>query len=252
MFSLDLDCMQDDKDMLIADLWEQGSSGIIELDSGQVRAFFDDDADRARLAALFGGVPVEADGRDWVALAQERLQPTEVGERFFLVPRWRDDPAPAGRFRIEVNNGLAFGTGAHETTRLCIELLEKYVRAGMTVVDVGTGSGILAQAARCLGAAVVVGCDVDESAIEVAKATGIPMFVGSAAAVGSGMADVVVANISPECLTEMAAEWTRMLKAGGVAILSGIEKEDLVAIEAGEIREEGNWRAMVVFKEVRA
>jgi ribosomal protein L11 methyltransferase len=249
MFSLDLDCTQDDKEILIAELWDQGSSGIVELDSGQVRAFFDDDAEQVRLAGMFGGVAVAADDRDWVALAQERLQPMEVGTKFFLVPHWRDDPTPEGRFRIEVNNGLAFGTGAHETTRLCIELLEKYVRAGMTVVDVGTGSGILAQAARWLGAGCVVGCDVDESAVEVAKGTGIPMFVGSAGAVGPGVADVVVANISPECLTEMKAEWTRMLKAGGVAILSGIELGDVVGIEAGETREEGNWRAMVVWKE---
>lgn len=243
MFSLDLDCTQADKDMLIAELWEEGSTGIIELDNGQVRAFFDDDADVSR----FGGVAVAADDRDWVALAQERLQPIEVGERFFLVPQWRDDPTPGGRFRIEVNNGLAFGTGAHETTRLCIELLEKYVRAGMTVIDVGTGSGILAQAARLLGAGRVIACDVDPTAIEVAKATGIPMFVGSATAVGSGVADIVVANISPECLNEMATEWTRMLRLGGVAILSGIELADKVEIEAGETREEGNWRAIVVF-----
>ncbi len=246
MFSLDLECMQDNREMLIAELWEQGSSGIIELDNGQVRAFFDDDGEAGRLTAQFGGTAAAADERDWVALAQDRLQPIEVGERFFLVPYWREDPTPAGRFRIEVNNGLAFGTGAHETTRLCIGLLEEHVKPGAVVVDIGTGSGILAQAARLLGAARVIACDVDSTAIDVARVTGIPMFVGSAPAVASGVADVVVANISPEALTEMAGEWTRMLKAGGVAILSGIELADRIPVDAADERIDGQWKALVM------
>ena len=200
------------------------------------------------LAGTFGGAPAKRGYRDWVTLAQDRLQPMEVGARFFLVPQWRDDPTPPGRLRIEVNNGLAFGTGAHETTRLCLELLERYVHPGAVVVDVGTGSGILAQAARLLGAARVFCRDTDPSAIEVARATGIPMFIGSATAIKTACADVVVANISPECLRDMSGEWTRMLKAGGVAILSGIEIHDEIPLEAAEIRQEGDWKALVIRK----
>ena len=93
---------------------------------------------------------VEED-RDWVQTARDLMRPMAVGKRFYLVPAWRDDPAPEGRLRIAVNPGLAFGTGVHETTRLCLEALEDYLAPGMSVLDVGTGSGILAEAARLLG-----------------------------------------------------------------------------------------------------
>lgn len=246
MFSLDLDCTQESKDLLIADLWEHGSTGIVELDAVRVRAFFDDDADAALTAEKFGGTAKKAEEFDWVTRSQESLQPMPVGQKFFLVPQWRDDPAPAGRFRIVVNNGLAFGTGRHETTRLCLELLEEYVRPGMTVVDVGTGSGILALAAKLLGAAKVIACDIDPLAVEVAAEAGVEVFVGSAPAIAPGIADIVVANISPECLREMAAEWPRLMKAGGIAILSGIEAHDQLPFEPIASRAEAEWRAYVI------
>src|SRR3954451_8180770 len=148
MFSLEIDCDPEDRDLLIAELWEEGSEGIVELSPSLVRAFFDDPADRRALHARFPGARErEEEQRDWVQSARDLLQPMEVGRRFYLVPEWRDDPAPAGRFRIAVNPGMAFGTGVHETTRLCIEALEEFLQPGMTVLEVGTGSGILAQAA---------------------------------------------------------------------------------------------------------
>ena len=82
--------------------------------------------------------------------------PMEVGEKFFLVPEWRDDAPPPGRFRITVNPRMAFGTGVHESTRLCLEAMEEFVRPGSDVLDVGTGSGILAKAADLLGARRVI------------------------------------------------------------------------------------------------
>ena len=122
MFSLEIECDPEDRDLLIAELWEQGSAGIAELSPSLVRAFFDGDR-KALLARYPGSVLRKEEDRDWVQSARDLLQPMEVGERFFLVPEWRDDPAPAGRFRIVVNPGMAFGTGVHETTRLCIEAL---------------------------------------------------------------------------------------------------------------------------------
>ncbi len=174
MFSIDLDCKQDDKnivdkDILVADLWEAGCTGIVELDGDIFRVFFDDDARQADLLARFGGMAAPADLRDWVAFAREYLKPMEIGQRIFVCPEWRADPTPAGRIRIEVNAGLAFGTGAHETTRLCLEAIERHLRAGMTVVDVGTGSGILAEAAVKLGAGLVFACDNDPEAVTVAR-----------------------------------------------------------------------------------
>src|SRR6185312_9391276 len=157
MFSLEIESDADTRDLLIADLWEQGSCGIAEPEGHMVRAFFEDSAERDALIARYPGAAIRIEEeRDWVQSARDLLQPMEVGARFFLVPEWRNDPAPPGRFRVTVNPGMAFGTGVHETTRLCIEALEDFVLPGSAVLDVGTGSGILARAAALLGAAPVI------------------------------------------------------------------------------------------------
>jgi ribosomal protein L11 methyltransferase len=248
MFSLEIDCDPEDRDLLIAELWEEGSEGIVELSPSLVRAFFDDPADRRALHARFPGARErQEEERDWVQSARDLLQPMEVGGRFYLVPEWRDDPAPEGRFRIVINPGLAFGTGVHETTRLCIEALEDFVQPGMTVLDIGTGSGILARAAQLLGAGKVLACDVDPVAIEVA-ALG---FIGSADAVAGGTADIVVANISPEAIVELAPDLLRVRKPGGLLLASGIEAHEVEQVRAAlpgsrEVRHKGNWALIVV------
>src|SRR5262249_2519861 len=132
MFSLEIECDPEDRDLLIAELWEQGSAGIVELTAQRLRAFFEDGTKRASLLKMFPGAGLrEEEDRDYVQEARDLLQPVEVGKRFFLVPTWRDDPAPPGRIRISVNPGLAFGTGVHPTTQLCIEALEDYRQPGM-------------------------------------------------------------------------------------------------------------------------
>jgi hypothetical protein len=101
MFSLEIECDPEDRDLLIAELWEQQSAGIVELSPRNVRAFFEDGADLDELQRLFPGSAFRREEqRDWVKSARDLLQPMEVGRRFYLVPEWRDDPAPAGRFRI--------------------------------------------------------------------------------------------------------------------------------------------------------
>ena len=106
MFSLEIDSNADGRDLLIAELWELGSAGIVELSDTRLRAFFEAAANRAGLLARYPCARMrEEEDRDWVQEARELLQPMEVGRRFFLVPEWRDDPAPAGRFRIAVNPG---------------------------------------------------------------------------------------------------------------------------------------------------
>jgi ribosomal protein L11 methyltransferase len=242
MFSIDIERGQAEKDFTIAELWEAGCTGIVELadrgDLACMRAFFDDDARQGELIARFGGEATPADTRDWVAFAREHLKPMKIGERIFVIPEWCDDPTPEGRFRIVINAGLAFGTGAHETTRLCMEALERLVRSGATVIDIGTGSGILCEAALKLGAARAVASDTDPDAVAVAKenferaGVAVAVFVGSADAVGGETADVIVANISPAWITELAADWLRILKPGGVGILSGFEAADVPRIGA--------------------
>jgi ribosomal protein L11 methyltransferase len=245
MFSLEIEFHPDDRDLLIAELWESGCAGIVELSPAKARAFFEGDR-KALLARYPGSTLREEEERDWVQSARDLLQPMEVGERFYLVPEWRDDPTPEGRFRIVVNPGMAFGTGVHETTRLCIEALEMCLRPGARVLDVGTGSGILAKAAALLGAERVWACDIDPIAVEIAGMG----FVGSADAVGSGVADVVLANISPEAIVALAEDLKRVLRPGGVLLASGFELHEVGQVRAAlgevrEVREKGNWALAV-------
>lgn len=257
MFSFELTFDPRQKDLLVADLWEEGSSGIVEPGEGRLRAFFDDGADRAALLARFAPFdpqPRQEEQRDWVACAREKLEPMLAGTRFFLVPEWRDDPTPAGRLRIPVNPGMAFGTGAHETTRLCLAALERYVVPGATVLDVGTGSGILAQAAALLGAARVFACDNDPIAVPIARANAgaARVFAGSADAVAPESADLLVANISPEVVIALAPDFRRILRPGGTAILSGFEAHEAEAVRASlgaavkETRTENTWALLVI------
>jgi ribosomal protein L11 methyltransferase len=228
MFSLEIPCPPERLDLLIADLWEHGCAGITELDGCAVRAFFEDDSERESLLARYPEAIVRAEPeRDWVREARDLLQPMAVGERFFLVPEWRDDPAPEGRFRILVNPGMAFGTGVHETTQLALEALERYVRPGMTVLDVGAGSGILAEAAELLGAGLIFACDVDPDAVRIAKGRVPRCFAGSAPAVRPEVADLVTANISPEAIIELAGELMLCLRPGGILLASGFEAHEV-------------------------
>jgi ribosomal protein L11 methyltransferase len=249
MFSLEIECDADDRDLLIAELWEQRSAGVVELDARRVRAFFDDGANRDALLDLFPGASFRVEEqRDWVQSARDLLQPMEVGARFFLVPEWRDDPAPPGRFRIAVNPGMAFGTGVHETTQLCLEALEEFLKPGMRVLDVGTGSGILARAAGLLGAGKVYACDTDPVAVEIAGGG----FVGSVDAVEAGSCDLVAANISPEAIVELAPDLVRVLRPGGVLLASGFELHEVERVKAAlpparEVRQKRNWALIVAF-----
>ena len=246
MFSLDIETTQPDRDLLISELFEAGSTGINESSDAFLRAFFDDEQAAQASASHFGGTVQPADTTDWVIEAQRSLEPQLVGERFFLVPQWRDDATPRGRFRIAVNNGLAFGTGKHESTRLCLALLEQWVTPGITVLDIGTGTGILSEAAKHLGAGRVFACDIDHTAAEIATAHGIAAFTGSADAIDTGVADLVVANITPETITALKDELPRILKPEGTLLLSGLELHDQVPFATAETHTEGNWKALIV------
>ena len=219
MFSVRLEPEPEDYDSLIAELWEAGTSGITE-GHGFIEAFFED-----KSAARRFGQPVESPEIDWVQRTQDAFPPLLIGQRFFLVAPWRTEPTPHGRFRLEINPGTQCGTGYHACTQLCLEAMERIVRPGDSVLDVGCGSGILSIAAKLLGAGRVAACDIDPEA-----AKPVPFFVGSVDAVRGDAFDIVVANISEDVIGAMRPDFERVAPT---RILSGFQDDD------------GNWTCIV-------
>lgn len=201
-----------DQDALVAELWEAGTLGITE-EAGTVEAWFETEAAASRF-----GEPRRAPDIDWAAKVQAEWPALEIGEKFFLVPPWNTDPTPAGRFRLEINPGQQCGTGQHPCTQKCLAAMERAIRPGDSVLDVGSGSGILSIAAKLLGAGRVVACDIDPDA-----ARPVPFFQGSVDAVRSGSFDIVVANINEDVTGVMLPDFERVAR---VRILSGFQDDD--------------------------
>jgi ribosomal protein L11 methyltransferase len=252
MHVLLLEFAEADKDRLIAELWERDTRGIIE--EGRVlRAFFDQPFD----ASPWPGARWEpAEDRDWVEVAQSQWEPVLVGSRFFLAPAWRSDPTPPGRLRLEMQPGQACGTGWGPATQLALEAMESRLRPGMAVLDLGTGSGILAVAAVRLEAGRVFACDIDFEAACAARerfhreSIPVGLFAGSLRAVRDGAVDFIVANINAEALVSLAPEIDRILKPGGGAVLTGFPGRHLKRVREachgrGTVVEKGEWRALV-------
>jgi ribosomal protein L11 methyltransferase len=234
VFSITVNAASNERDILVADLWDAGTSGITESEDW-VRAFFEDNADSDSLMHRFRDYrPTleQVDEHDWVAESKSQWQPFPVGERFYLVPDWRDDPAPCGRIRLKIHPGMACGTGTHPATQLCLQAMERYVQEGQAVIDVGTGTGILADAARLLGADPVVGCDIDIDAAAVAHKNlqtstfVIPVFAGSLRSVRSESMDMVVANLNLATLQAIKQDALRVLNESGSLILSGFAETE--------------------------
>lgn len=176
----------------------------------------------------------EVPDEDWVRLTQSQFGPIRVGDRIWIVPSWHaadpDVPSPEagpdGIVRIELDPGLAFGTGSHPTTHLCLEWLAACLPAGSTVLDYGCGSGILAIAAAMLGAARVEAVDIDEQAVQATRDNAANNRVEVQAclpdAFGPGRFDVVVANILSNPLKLLAPMLSNRVAPGGHLVLSGV------------------------------
>jgi ribosomal protein L11 methyltransferase len=263
MYSLELLCTPDEVDELSAELWERGTAGIreIELAQNEVRliAGFDAGALGEALVAGFAAHQprwYEEPDTDWVAHSERAWPGRLVGSKFFLCAPWCEEQTPAGRERLVHNPGLACGTGEHPCTRLAIEALEMLVKPGMSVADIGTGSGILAVAALRLGAGRALGFDPNETALHAAQnnleLNRVRAFLvaGYAHAVAPGWADITVANISGTVLTAIMDELVRITKPGGAMVLSGFMEDELPSMESlagrGEILSSEEWRCLIV------
>lgn len=167
---------------------------------------------------------------DWAEAWKHFFHPIRVSDRFVVKPTWRDYAAEADEIVLEIDPGMAFGTGMHPTTVLCLRALEAVVRKGMSVLDVGTGSGILALAAAKLGASRVVGVDLDPIAAAIAHrnlrlngVTGDSMMAAGRLVESIRMqADVVVANILTEVVLSLSQAVGEVMAPEGVLICSGI------------------------------
>ena len=214
---------------------EPGGETEIAFGLNRVVALFstDDDVNVAvERAANAGGFQGRLDFRvttveeqDWVRLTQSQFEPIRISERLWIVPSWHAAPDPEA-INIILDPGLAFGTGSHPTTRLCLDWLEQHLSPAQSVIDYGCGSGILAIAAAKLGAASVWGIDIDEQAViwsrYNASRNGVRAnFVGAEAAPPAS-ADVVIANILANPLKVLAPLLAKLTRPGGQVVLSGI------------------------------
>ena len=162
-----------ERDPVISYYFTDDESG--EADEAAVKALIGDLIDRAQITSAKIAVSNAGDDSDWLYKWQEFFKPTHVGERIVVKPSWEDYEAAESDLVIEMDPGMAFGSGLHETTSMCIKALEKYLpsikaeRPQLKVLDVGTGTGILAVAAAMLGADECLGIEIDEDAVRVAQ-----------------------------------------------------------------------------------
>lgn len=226
-----------------------------------------------RLPQLVISSPVVTPVRteDWSNSWKSHFKPLRVGERILVVPTWEDVTPEPNDLVLRIDPGMAFGTGGHETTRLCLELVEQVMTAGagstaLSVLDLGTGSGILAMAASRLGAQRVLAVDIDPEAVEVARENlalnGLLELVECDTLPLESISEtfnIILANILAEELVRLAPSLLTCLASGGLLVLSGIlaEKEALVrdgfdplGLEYCETRRAGEWVALMYRKGV--
>lgn len=223
-------------------LFLSGSRGSAIEEAGDrtvIRLWFDTEEQRAAAAAMVpeGDADLEVGVEDsasvdWLEYYEHSLEPIEIGQRWVVVPDARLVPAGSDRIPVVIPQERAFGTGSHETTALCLAMMEKLDLEGASVADVGTGSGILAIAMAKLGAGSVVAFDNDVETWGIVRenmarndvpSDAILVYFGSVEALGDGARfDLVTMNIIPEVILPALPEVAERVKPGGRIIFSGI------------------------------
>jgi ribosomal protein L11 methyltransferase len=220
------------------------------------------------LASSVPQIPVELvhceiDEQEWETAWRKHYKTLSVGNRLIIKPAWEDYEAMSGQVVIEIDPGMAFGTGQHATTRLCLLAFETYLRPGMTVLDLGTGSGILAIAAAKLGASSVLALDINPAVVVIARSNVEANGVAGVVTVEQGtlplgakgkIFDLVAANITADVIEELSHPLSKCLEPRGILIASGftegrleevIERLGRVGMETMEVLAEEQWRTVV-------
>ena len=202
---------------------------------------------------------------DWESAWKQYFKPVHVTDRIVVKPEWEEYSPQEGEIVIEIDPGMAFGTGTHETTSMCINQIEKNLKSGDTVIDIGCGSGILSMAAVLLGAQRATGVDLDPVAVRVALENvelnnlqdKIEILHGNLTDVIREKADIVVANIMADIILILLEDVRAFIKDDGLFISSGIIQEKRAAVEARlleknfrivEVETKGEWCAITAQK----
>ena len=203
----------------------------------------------------------EVDEEDWSTAWKKYYHPTKVGDKLVVVPCWEQYGCMPDEIPIVLDPGMAYGTGTNETTRLCMQLLEKTAVNGSRVLDIGTGSGILAITALLLGAKEAVGVDIDEVAVRTAHENAalngvenhLTLFCGDLTEKVTGTFDVICANIVADVIISLSADVTKFMHADSTLLVSGIIEERCEEVKSAlcaaglnicEMKTEGGWAAL--------
>ena len=262
--------------------WEIAHVDLIEQelldkprDVVKVHMYLAPDENPAEVLPLFkerleaSGIPYElatngVEQEDWQNAWKKYYHAMDIGKRLAIVPGW--EQYDTDRTAITMDPGMAFGTGTHETTALCLEVLDERVRGGERVLDIGTGSGILAIAALKLGAAAAEGVDIDPMCVRTAGENAarngvedrLTVLVGDLSDKASGVYDLITANIVAAAILSLAPHVPALLAPGAVFIASGIidtRKEEVLAglrtagLEPFDVREKRGWVCIVCRKQ---
>lgn len=215
-------------------IWQQNLVSALFDDGVDVDAVIADLQTQTKLPNLNYTTEIIQE-QDWVRATQSQFDPIRITDTLWIVPTWHDSPNPDA-INIILDPGLAFGTGSHPTTHLCLAWLTQTVKPNQSVLDYGCGSGILAIAAKKLGAGTVVGVDIDPQAIQSSLYNAEQNYVSAdfyaASQYQSGEFDIVVANILSSALSVLAPALAKSCKPGGRIALSGILREQESAVSA--------------------
>ncbi len=274
--SLTIECPLETRELLIPYLWKLGTTGCIESDEELTSYFplaewesegsklFQEYSDRLKAEghSILSIKTKILDDKDWNEEWEKSIQPVEASERIVITPSWATPTLKPNQIAIIIDPKMSFGTGYHETTRLMIRMLDKSLTPGMKVLDVGTGTGVLAITAVKLGASQAIGIDNDEWSFENANENitknsvdgKVTIRLGSLGNVTELGFDIVLVNIHYRVIVEMMEELVEFLSPKGFMLISGMlesdetDMRDLMqksGIEVEEILQEGEWIGII-------